>query len=132
MRRLLCLALLAAGLVGLFASGASAQGYSGNYAGTYTASRLPGQTLKIGILFKQLNQHVMIASYTTSSGVAGTCNGIVNGNVATMTCRNSTPSCPGVYRDRYTFSGDMVTWIYTGRDCLGTETGKGTATKMPF
>jgi hypothetical protein len=88
--------------------------------------------LNIGIYFKQLSANVMIASYATSSGVAGSCNGTVSSNVAIMTCRNSTASCPGTYRDRYVFSGNVVTWTYSGRDCLGNETGKGTATKQAF
>lgn len=49
-----------------------------------------------------------------------------------MTCGNATPTCLGTYRDRYTFSGVTVTWVYTGNNCLGTETDKGTATKLPF
>jgi hypothetical protein len=132
MRGFLRPTLLAAGLAILSSSGAFAQGFSGNYTGTYTASQLPGQTLKIGILFKQLTQHTMIASYATSSGVAGGCNGTVSGNIATMICRNSTPNCPGTYRDRYTFTDTTVTWVYSGKDCLGNETGTGTATKLAF
>jgi hypothetical protein len=132
MRALLFAALFAVGAASLFGTPAQAQGYSGNYAGTYTASRLPGQELKIGINFRQLNQNVIVAMYATSSGVSGVCNGTINGNVATMTCTNSTSSCPGVYRDRYTFSGTTVTWIYAGRDCLGSERGKGSATKLAF
>lgn len=132
MRRTIYTALLAVCLTSPFGAGATAQGYTGNYKGTYTASQLPGQTLNIGIFFRQLNQNVMMASYVTSSGVAGICNGLVKGNVATMTCSNTTPSCKGTYRDRYVFSGNGVTWVYTGRDCLGVETGKGTASKQPF
>ena len=132
MRHYLYAAVIGACLISLFGSGAFAQGYTGNYNGTYTASQLPGQTLRIGIYFKQLNQNTMTAQYATSSGVFGTCNGFVNGNVATMTCTNATPTCPGTYRDRYTFSGNNVTWTYAGRDCLGNETGNGSATKLPF
>ena len=130
MRRLLGSTLFAACLAPLLACGALAQGYSGDYAGTYTASQLPGQTLKIGLYFHQLNMHQMIANYATSSGVSGACSGTVKGNVATMTCTNATKSCPGTYRDHYTFSGTTVTWTYAGKDCLGRETGKGVAHKV--
>lgn len=132
MRKLLYSVLLAVGLASLSGGGVFAQGYSGNYVGTYTASKLPGQNLQIGLYFKQLQPTFMIGAYATGSGVAGNCSGIVRGNVATLTCSNSTPSCKGVYRGRYTFSSTGVTWTYAGRDCLGDETGKGMAEKLPF
>jgi hypothetical protein len=109
MRKLMLAALLAVGLAPLCGGGAFAQGYSGPYTGTYTASNLPGQVLNIGLYFKQLTQNTMIAQYGTGSGVAGTCGGTVHGNVAVLTCRNATPSCPGTYRGRYVFSGETVT-----------------------
>ena len=93
MRHYLYAAVVSFCLTSLFGSAAFAQGYIGNYNGTYTASQLPGQTLWIGIYFKQLNAHMMIAQYAMSSGIAGACSGIVNGNIATMTCRNTTPAC---------------------------------------
>jgi hypothetical protein len=130
MRRTLYATLLAAGLTSLSIMSALAQGYSGNYAGTYTASQLPGQQLQIGLFFRQLSQNRMMAGYLTSSGVGGICQGLVRGNVAALTCTNTTPTCRGVYRGRYTFTGNTVTWVYAGRDCLGNERGRGVAHKI--
>jgi hypothetical protein len=123
-------ALIAGCFVPLFAGGAFAQGFSGNYVGTYTASKLPGQTLHIGLYFHQTQPSLMLAAYATSSGVAGQCTGPVQGNKAYLTCINTTPSCKGTYRGTYVFSGDNVTWTYSGTDCLGNETGKGMASKV--
>jgi hypothetical protein len=129
MHRIVMSALFALCLASSFGGSAQAQGFSGNYVGTYTASKLPGQTLNIGLYFFQPNQHTMIANYATGSGVAGACIGTVNGNVAILTCTNSTTTCPGTYRGRYIFTGINVTWTYVGRDCLGAEQGSGNATK---
>ena len=116
----------------LLVSPAQAQGYTGSYVGTYTASKLPGQQITIWLYFRQSHPTTMTGSYNTGSGVSGICQGPVSGNVANLICRNVTPSCPGTYRGRYTFSSTGVTWTYSGRDCLGNETGAGAANRLPF
>lgn len=52
------------------ASPALADNVSGVYVGTYTASKLPGETLHIVLTFYQAGTSLR-GHYTTSSGVAG-------------------------------------------------------------
>jgi len=108
--------------------GALAQNYGGAYAGSYTATGAPG-VHRVALSFIQ-NGAVMTGTYTTSTGVAGMCDGWLNGNVAQMFCFNTTPSCPGNYNGPYTFSPTGVAWTYTGFDCRGAEQGAGKAVKI--
>lgn len=121
--------LLAAAAMQFAAAGAaSAQNYSGTYVGTYTATGAPGRH-QVTLGFTQSGQS-MSGTYKTSTGVAGVCNGWLSGNVAQMSCYNTTPSCPGNYGGPYTFSASAVTWTYNGFDCLGPEQGTGNARKI--
>jgi hypothetical protein len=121
--------LLAAAAMQFAAAGAAlAQNYSGAYVGTYTASAAPG-VHQISLGFSQ-NGQSMSGGYKASTGVAGVCNGWLNGNVAQMSCYNTTPSCPGNYFGPYTFSAGGVTWTYSGLDCRGPEQGAGKAVKI--
>lgn len=122
-------ALQRAALVLLFAvvvSPALAADVSGVYVGTYTASQLPGRTLKISLTFMQ-NGTALTGTYTTSSGVQGIGHGTLANGTAQMSWQNTTTTCPGNYQGPYTFANRMVTWTYTGEDCLGPEQGAGTA-----
>lgn len=103
---------------------------SGAYLGTYTASELPKEQLKIIAIFRQ-SQNVVEGVYYTSSGVFGKGHGILTGNDVEMSWHNSPKSgCDGVYKGIYAFEGDTLTWTYVGVDCLGKETGAGEATRM--
>lgn len=103
---------------------------SGPYIGTYTASELPGETLHILAIFRQ-TENVVEGAYYTSSGVYGKGHGILTGNEAKMSWHNIPRSdCPGVYEGIYTFEGDTVTWTYVGVDCAGKEKGAGEATRV--
>lgn len=121
--------LLVTAAMQLPAAGAAlAQNYSGTYVGTYTASGAPGQH-QVTLGFTQSGQS-MSGTYKTSTGVAGNCSGWLTGNVAQMSCYNTTPTCPGDYFGPYTFSPSAVSWTYTGIDCRGPEQGTGRAKKL--
>lgn len=108
----------------------SQHGVSGPYVGTYTASELPGEQLRIFCFFRQTD-NVLLGTYYTSSGVYGTGHGLLTGNEAEMSWHNSPSSgCPGVYKGIYTFEDDTVTWKYVGVDCLKEESGEGQAQRL--
>lgn len=121
--------MLAAAAMQLAVAGSAfAQNYSGAYVGTYTATGAPGIN-HVHLNFTQTGS-VMSGTYATSSGVGGNCNGFLLGNVAQMSCYNTTPSCFGSYFGPYTFSPVGVTWTYGGVDCRGPEQGAGKAVKI--
>lgn len=111
------------------ASPALADNVSGVYVGTYTASKLPGETLHIVLTFYQAGTSLR-GHYTTSSGVAGDGWGVLSNSTAQMAWQNTTRSCPGTYQGTYHFAEPTVTWTYSGKDCLGDEKGKGQAKQV--
>lgn len=102
-------------------------GISGLYVGTYTATS--SGTSPIAIVFTQSGDLVN-GNFLTPSGMNGVGGGRIASNVADMNWVVTTAWCPGDYLGKYTFSGDTVTWTYSGNDCTGHEAGQGQATKQ--
>jgi hypothetical protein len=100
----------------------------GTYVGTYTASQVPGEH-QISVTFKQTGSTV-VATFVTSLGGRGTGSGEIRGNaIGKMVSQSTLPNCPGTYTSSFLFSGDTVSWTYTGEDCLGSGGGHGLAKK---
>jgi hypothetical protein len=102
----------------------------GTYDGTNTVSQVPGQH-QIALTFQQTGSDVT-ATFRTSLGGRGRGSGTISGNViGTMSLQSEIANCPGSYTASFTFSGDTVSWIYTGQDCGGPTQGHGQARKKP-
>jgi hypothetical protein len=110
----------------LFGSGRAA----GYWQGYNTASQIPGRRFPTSFVLNQSGNNVT-GGFVTASGVYGTGTGTVSGSTATIVWTNTSPQCPGTYRNSYTIMGSTMTWTYTGQDCLGTESGSGRATRVP-
>jgi tetratricopeptide (TPR) repeat protein len=104
----------------------------GQYQGldTVLASSADSQptTAPISISFKQAGRYLS-ATYRHSRGGTGKGIGIITGTAATLSLRGQTENCPGNYAASFEFSGQAVTWSYTGQDCNGPVQGRGTATR---
>jgi hypothetical protein len=101
---------------------------SGYWTGTYNASQVPNQNFAVSLVFHQSGSSVT-GGFVTASGVYGRGSGRVTGSTAIVSWINTTPQCPGRYQATYQISGNTLTWTYRGRDCLGTESGSGSATR---
>lgn len=106
-------------------------GGAGYWQGYNTASQVPGQRIPTAFVLNQSGSQVT-GGYVTATGVYGTAQGSFSGNTGTLTWTNTTPQCPGNYTNNYTLSGDIIYWTYTGKDCLGNESGSGWAQRVPI
>jgi hypothetical protein len=110
----------------LFGSGRAA----GYWQGSNTASQVPGRRFPTSFVLNQ-SGNAVTGGFVTASGVYGTGTGTVSGSTATIVWTNTSPQCPGTYRNSYRITGSTMTWTYSGRDCLGDESGSGQATRVP-
>lgn len=102
---------------------------SGEWKGTYTVTQVSGP-VKFTAVFYQAEDGTVTGTYATGTGVYGTGTGkVVDGKVV-MDWTNTTPSCPGYYRNVYTLDGDSMTFTVNGYDCLGPEKGTGSAKRV--
>jgi tetratricopeptide (TPR) repeat protein len=100
----------------------------GDYFGTNTVNEWPGEA-QIALTF-QLSGNDVAATYQTSSGARGRGTGTIAGNVIkTMSLQSEGVGCPGSFTAEFVFSGDSVSWTYTGQDCSGPQHGHGSAKK---
>ena len=117
-------------ILAIVAPPAFAQDVSGVYVGTYTATQVPGE-IQIVLVFRQSGT-TLDGQYHTASGVDGVGHGILSNGTANMDWTNTTQSCPGTSpgttQGPYTFANQAVTWTYSGKDCVGDESGAGKAT----
>ncbi|MBP2297218.1 hypothetical protein [Azospirillum rugosum] len=101
---------------------------TGYWSGTNTASQVPGKTANVTFFLRQQRDGTVIGGYVASTGVYGTGTGKFSGNTGTMSWINTSPYCVGEYSNTYTIAADgSLSWTYNGKDCLGDETGSGTA-----
>ena len=104
---------------------------SGTYVGMNEVSTAKGGegTQKISIIVVQ-SQNNLNVTFETASGGQGNGTGPLTGNkVSSLSLRSSAPECPGSYDASLEFSGETVKWTYQGKDCGGSVTGHGTATR---
>jgi hypothetical protein len=123
----------AVGTVGYAAQPASLFGNgraAGYWQGYNTASQVPGRRFPTSFVLNQ-SGNAVTGGFVTASGVYGSGTGTVSGSTATMVWTNTSPQCPGTYRNRYRITGNTMTWTYSGEDCLGKESGSGHATRVP-
>jgi hypothetical protein len=105
----------------------SAAGY---WQGYNTASQIPGRRFPTSLVLNQ-SGNAITGGFVTASGVYGNGTGTITGSSATITWTNTTPQCPGTYRNSYHIVGNVMSWTYNGHDCLGSESGSGRATRAP-
>jgi len=99
---------------------------SGNWVGVNYASQVSGPS-KVKLYLTQVGKNIT-GTYWAATGVAGNGKGVMTGsNTFHMNWVNTTKSCPGKYSDDYIINKNQLTWTFTGRDCLGKETGHGYA-----
>jgi hypothetical protein len=53
-------------------------------------------------------------------------------NTFTGTAQQTTPGCETIYQMKGKVTGNVMTWSFTGHDCLGDESGNGTATLFGY
>ena len=108
----------------------TAQQIEGTYDGTFTLSQATGEH-QISLTFQQSGPEVTV-TYRSVLGGRGSGKGTIAGSVITAMPLRSEPSCPGLYTASFTFSGDTVSWTYSGQDCFGPAQGRGIAKKLKF
>ena len=102
----------------------------GTYEGTFTLSQVTGDH-QISLTFQQSGPEVAV-TYRSALGGRGSGKGTIAGNIiAAMPLRSET-NCPGLYTASFKFSGDTVSWTYSGQDCNGPAQGRGIANKQKF
>jgi tetratricopeptide (TPR) repeat protein len=106
------------------------QQIEGTYEGTFTRSRLTGE-YQISLTFQRLGTEVTVA-YRSVLGGSGTGKGNIAGSVIAAVPLRSEPSCPGLFTASFTFSGDTVSFSYSGEDCSGPAQGRGIVRKLNF
>jgi hypothetical protein len=107
---------------------ARAQGLnvSGVWQGVNYTSKVPGPHKVVLSLLQ--NGSAVSGNYWVATGVYGTGQGQITGpKTMTISWTNTSPNCPGTYQNSYVVSGNVMTWTFTGDDCLGPEVGKGNA-----
>lgn len=99
---------------------------SGKWVGVNYTSQVEGPA-KVVVNLSQ-NGNKITGDYWASTGVAGKGAGKMTSDTTFhMDWVNTTSSCPGTYSNDYTIKGDQITWVFTGKDCLGKEEGHGYA-----
>jgi len=112
--------------LGAYANASNQVNVSGKWVGLNYASQVEGPS-KVKLNLSQVGQNIT-GIYLASTGVAGKGKGSMTGNnTFHIDWVNTTKSCPGQYSNDYTINGDKIKWIFTGKDCLGKETGHGHA-----
>jgi CHAT domain-containing protein/Flp pilus assembly protein TadD len=106
------------------------QQIEGTYDGTFTRSQPTGE-YQISLTFHQLGPEVTV-TYRSVLGGSGSGKGIIAGSVITAVHLRSEPSCPGLFTASFAFSGDTVSFSYSGQDCSGPAQGRGIAKKLHF
>jgi tetratricopeptide (TPR) repeat protein len=104
------------------------QQIEGTYDGTITFSQVTGEH-QISLTFQQFGPEVTV-TYRSALGGRGSGKGTIAGTVITAMPLRGEPDCPGLYTASFQFSGDMVSWTYSGQDCLGPAQGRGIAKKL--
>jgi hypothetical protein len=120
---------------------------SGEWSGSYTSDKLP-RAERVVLMFQQLTREefeasryaregetappgeTVVGTYKSENGAIGTMAGSIINNLVTLTATQMTPTCPGSFEMKGTLTGDLFTWGFKGKDCLGDETGKGEATRI--
>jgi CHAT domain-containing protein len=102
----------------------------GTYEGTFTLSQVQGEH-QISLTFQQSGPEVTV-TYRSALGGRGSGKSTVAGNVIAAVPLQSEPFCPGLYTASFKFSGDTVSWTYSGQDCHGPAQGSGIAKKLKF
>ena len=106
------------------------QQIEGTYDGTFTLSQVTGEH-QISLTFQPSGSEITI-TYRSALGGSGGGKGTIAGNVITAVPLRSEPTCPGLYTASFQFSGDTVSWTYSGQDCQGPAQGRGIAKKLKF
>ena len=107
-----------------------AEQIEGTYEGTFTISQATGEH-QISLTFQQSGPEVTV-TYRSVLGGRGSGKSTIAGSVITAMPLRSEPSCPGLYTASFKFSGDTVSWTYSGQDCFGPAQGRGIAKKLKF
>ncbi len=124
-RKMMLVFILSLGFI-LPAYSGAIRSVSGNWVGVNYASKVKGPS-KVNINFTQTG-NTITGDYWAETGVAGKGQGKMTGNTTFhMDWINTTTSCPGTYSNEYTINGNQITWVFTGKDCLGEEKGHGYA-----
>ena len=119
-------ALASAGFLFVAAATAQAQSAAGVWQGVYYTSQSPGAH-KVTLSISQSGP-LIYGFFWAAPGVYGTGTGQITGiNTIEIFWTNTPPNCTGNYQNQYTISGNRLTWTFTGLDCLGRETGYGSA-----
>lgn len=100
---------------------------SGVWEGVNYTNQIPGPHVVQLVLRQEGNK--VTGSYRISTGASGTGEGTVSGSSMEIFWKNTPPSCPGEYRNKYLISEDQIMWKFSGKDCLGQEEGHGYAAK---
>jgi CHAT domain-containing protein/Flp pilus assembly protein TadD len=101
----------------------------GTYEGTFTISQATGE-YQMSLTFQQFGPEVIV-TYRSALGGRGSGKTTIAGNVLTVPLR-SVGGCWGSYTASFKFSGDTVSWTYSGQDCQGPAQGRGIAKKLDF
>lgn len=100
---------------------------TGTWLGINYTSQVPGPHA-VKLVLQQEGGKVT-ATYCVETGVCGKGEGTISGSRMEIRWKNTTPSCPGEYLNKYLISEDQMMWKFTGEDCLGPEKGHGYALK---
>lgn len=103
-----------------------------NVAGTWIGMNYTSKVKnpsKVIVNFSQENTKIS-GNYWAATGVAGLGKGLVTGtNTFRVEWVNITTNCPGTYSNEYIVEANKLTWTFKGKDCLGEETGHGSAAR---
>lgn len=123
---LICLAVAASAYLVRPLFGADAViNVTGIWTGVNYTSKVPGPHA-VKLVFKQDGSKVT-GTYCVETGVCGKGEGTISGSKMEIRWKNTTPSCPGEYLNKYLVSEDQMMWKFSGEDCLGSEEGHGYA-----
>lgn len=121
-------ATFAAAVCMTFAGAASAD-ISGVWQGTNYSSKVKGPA-QVMLLLSQQPEGGVQGLYWATTGVAGNGKGKIDGTTMTIEWTNTSPNCPGSYKNTYSVNGDQLQWTFTGADCLGPQDGRGSANRL--